>query len=314
MQLKASAPGSLMLLGEFAVLQGKQALVCAVDKRLSVTLTPRTDTRIEITSSALGHLSIDLSQLEIVKPFQFVLAALQTFQHQLQQGCDIQIESEFSDKIGFGSSAAVTVATLAALMHWLNIPYSSLELVSRGRDVVRHVQGIGSGADIAASVYGGVVSYNAKSLSVEKISVTLPLNAIYAGYKTPTVDVIQHVQNQFANNHTALHDIYDNIGQCSLQAVNFVRDSDWIKLGDSMNEQQAMMESLGVSSPLLSGMVEDLRLHPGIFGAKISGSGMGDCVIGLGELPESYQCLIQGQLMQRIPVATTLQGVYCEKI
>lgn len=304
MQLKASAPGSLMLLGEFAVLHGKQALVCAVDKRLTVTLTPRSDTRIEINSSTLGHLSTDISELKIVKPFQFVLSVLQSFQ--LQKGCDIAIESEFSATIGFGSSAAVTVATLAVLMNWLNIPYSTLELIRRGRDVIRLVQGMGSGADVAASVMGGVVNYNADQLSVEKFSVALPLNAIYAGYKTPTVEVIQHVRNLFANNNDSLHAIYEKIGECSLQAVNFVRESNWIKLGESMNVQQEMMESLGVSTPLLQGIVEDLRQHSGILGAKISGSGMGDCVIGLGELPAHY--------MQRIPVAVSLQGVQCEKI
>ena len=37
MLFKASAPGSLMLLGEYAVLQGKSALVCAIDKRMMVS-------------------------------------------------------------------------------------------------------------------------------------------------------------------------------------------------------------------------------------------------------------------------------------
>lgn len=316
MQLKASAPGSLMLLGEFAVLNGKQALVCAVDKRLSVTLTPRLDTRIEIVSNMMGQYSTDLSQLKNVelKPFRFVLAALQQFQNELQQGCDINIESEFSATIGLGSSAAVTVAMLAALMHWLNIPYTALQLVKRGRDVVRAVQSIGSGADIAASVYGGVVNYNIDMQSIENFAVTLPLIAVYAGYKTETAKVIQFVQQQFAHNETELQAIYDNIGQYSLQGVEAIRDSNWKKLGELMNAQQIMMEALGVSSPLLRGMIEDLRKHENILGAKISGSGMGDCVIGLGELPEHYQCRIQDQFLQRIPVGVTTQGVYCEEI
>src|SRR5205085_310235 len=215
MQLKASAPGSLMLLGEFAVLNGKQALVCAVNKRLSVTLTPRLDTRIEITSDILGKFSTDVSQLKIAKPLQFVLGVLQSFQHQLQQGCDIHIESEFSSTIGWGSSAAVTVATLTVLMNWLSIPYTQPELLKRSRDVVRAIQGVGSGADIAASVYGGVVSYNADTLNVEKFSVSLPLHAIYSGYKTETAIVIQQVQQQFANNANALQQIYNHIGEIS---------------------------------------------------------------------------------------------------
>ena len=51
MPFKASAPGSLMLLGEHAVLHGKPALVGALDKRITVTLTPMRHDRIEIISN-----------------------------------------------------------------------------------------------------------------------------------------------------------------------------------------------------------------------------------------------------------------------
>src|SRR5579864_4695671 len=128
MQHKASAPGSLMLLGEHAVLHGKQALVCAIDKRLTVTLTPRDDKCIQITSK-LGRYSAELSEIKIEKPFQFVLGALQVFMesNELSQGCDISIQSEFSDQMGFGSSAAVTAATLSALASWCEMDFTALE-------------------------------------------------------------------------------------------------------------------------------------------------------------------------------------------
>lgn len=307
MQLKASAPGSLMLLGEYAVLYGNPALVCAVNKRIHVTLTPRTDTRIEIYSSALGHYSTDLSDIKIEKPFHFVLGALKQFP--LKSGCDIHIESEFSDKIGFGSSAAVTVATLSALTTWLEINISLPELAYLGRDVVRKIQGVGSGADIAASVYGGVVSYDTNA-HIEKIPALLPLHAIYAGFKIPTAEAIKQVQQRFAGSEDLFQSLCESIGHCAKQGAEFVRNANWDKLGEVMNIQQGLMTSLGVNLPILHDMIEDLRKQPGIFGAKISGSGLGDCVIGLGELPEEYN---QNNL-QRIPVAMTLQGVHCEKI
>lgn len=314
MQLKASAPGSLMLLGEFAVLQGRQALVCAIDKRLFVTLTPRNDMRIEITADALGHYSTEISQLQIRKPFQFVLAALQYFKNHLKQGCDISIESEFSATIGFGSSAAVTVATLAALLRWFNMPCSPLALVKYARDVVRNVQGLGSGADVAASVYGGLVSYNTDLSKVEKYSVALPINAIYAGYKTPTAQVIQHVLSQFATEPAALEMIYTDIGFCVQRALRVLPDRNWRALGNIMNEQQLLMQKLGVSSSLLQGIVSDLCQHTSIYGAKISGSGMGDCVIGLGKLSDDYTCVVEGKTLQRIPVVMTLHGVHSAEI
>jgi mevalonate kinase len=314
MQLKASAPGSLMLLGEYAVLYGKHALVCAVNKRITVTLTPRTDERIEIESSLHGHYATDLSQLKIERPFHFVLGALKQYQAKLKRGCDIEITTEFSDQVGLGSSAAVTVSTLAALITWLGIRISPLDLVRQGRNVVRMIQGVGSGADIAASVYGGIVGYQTQPMMAEKFSVVFPLTALYAGFKTPTVEAIKLVQDHFSKHPNLFRDITNTIGQCALEGMHLVRKEDWAKLGEIMNIQQGMMESLGVNTPLLRQMVEDLRRQPGILGAKISGSGLGDCVIALGNMSEQYLFTGDEAGVQHIPVAMTLQGVHCEKI
>ena len=314
MLLKASAPGSLMLLGEYAVLDGKPALVCAVNKRITVTLTPRLDERVEIQSSLHGHYGTLLSQLTIEKPFQFVLGALKLYQAKLKRGCHIEIESTFSDKVGLGSSAAVTIATLAALVTWQNIRISPLELVRQGRQIVRQVQGMGSGADIAASVYGGWVGYQAQPLAVEKFSVIYPLTALYSGFKTPTVDAIKQVQKHFSSHPELWRHLTNSIGQCAYDGMQMVRKEEWAKLGEIMTIQQGMMESLGVSLPILRSMVEELRKQSVILGAKISGSGLGDCVVGLGELPSDYTSAGDHSGIQRIPVEMTLQGVHCEKI
>jgi mevalonate kinase len=309
MQFKASAPGSLMLLGEYAVLYGKHALVCAVDKRIHVVLTPRNDERIDIRSDTLGHYTTNLHQLTIEKPFQFVLGTLKQYQAKLKRGCDIQISSDFSDKVGLGSSAAVTAATLAALVTWLNIRISPFDLIRQGRNIIRHVQGTGSGADIAASVYGGIVGYQAQPLSAEKFTSVHPLTVLYAGFKTPTVDAIKRVQEHFYEHPNLFRHITNSIGQCASDGIQLARKADWAKLGQVMNIQQGLMESLGVSTPLLREMAEDLRQQTGITGAKISGAGLGDCVVGLGPLPEHYT--YQDKL--RIPLSMTLQGVHCEK-
>ena len=71
---------------------------------------------------------------------------------------------------------------------------------------------------------------------------------------------------------------------------------------------------ISVDSAIIQGIIEDLRKQAGVLGAKISGSGLGDCVIGLGELPEEYKCFIDNQTLQRIPLQMTLQGVHCENL
>lgn len=312
MLLKASAPGSLMLLGEYAVLYGKQALVCAVNKRITVALSPRTDDRIEIQSTLHGHYTTRVSEMKMEPPFHFVLGALKQYQGRLRYGCNIDISSDFSDKVGLGSSAAVTVATLAAVITWFNIKVSPLDLIRQGRNVIRQAQGLGSGADIAASVYGGIVGYQAQPLSAEKFTTTHTLTALYSGFKTSTVEAVKQVQTHFAAHPNLLRNINNSIGQCALDGMHYMRKADWHKFGEIMNIQQGMMESLGVSTELLRDMVEDLRKQPGIAGAKISGSGLGDCVIGLGNLPDDYK--FAGKGVERIPVEMSVQGVHCEKI
>lgn len=307
MPYKASAPGSLMLLGEYAVLYGKPSLVCAIDKRITVTLTPRADDRIEIQSSLHGHHSTVLSNLALVKPFHFVLGAIKEYQAKLRRGFDLHIESEFSDKVGFGSSAAVTVATIATIVTWLRITISPIQLLRQGRNVIRHIQGIGSGADVAGSVYGGIVAYQAQPLIAEKFSITHPLTAVYAGFKTPTAEAIKRVQDAFATRTDLFRLLTNSIGQCAIDGIQMLRRGDWKGFGDIMNIQQGLMESLGVSTPLMHEMIENLRKESGIQGAKISGAGLGDCVIGLGP---GHSGMTEGN----IPIEMSLQGVTCEKI
>ncbi len=307
MSVKVTAPGSLMLMGEYAVLHGKRALVCAVDKRMTVVLTPRTDKKI-IIRSALGNHECDLEKIEVVAPFQFVLTAIKNVQKKMKSGCEIEITTEFSDKIGFGSSAAVTVATVTALMTWLHLPYSKLELVRVARNIIRQVQGAGSGADVAACVFGGIIEYHSEPLTVEKLKNHYPLTVIYSGSKTPTPDAIKKVDQYFSDYPLIFQQFCKTIDTCVSEGKKAITNELWSKLGKLMNIQQGVMESLGVSNTVLQTIISSLRESDVILGAKISGSGFGDCVIALGELPASHAA--KGE---KIPVNITDLGVQCEK-
>ena len=88
----------------------------------------------------------------------------------------------------------------------------------------------------------------------------------------------------------------------------FIEQENWLALGRMMNIQQGVMNALGVSTPLLNQLVDALKVLPGIYGAKISGSGLGDCIIGLGE-----GTFLADQLnISKIPLTVTLQGVAYE--
>ena len=165
---KASAPGSLMLLGEHAVLHGRPALVAAVNRRITVTLRPRRDGQVHLRSS-LGRWQGSLDNLEPTGPFRFVLAVLRSRRHNLPGGFTLRVSSNFSDRVGLASSAAVTVAAHAVLDAWLGRCPHPLARVAVARATIRTVQGCGSGADAAAAVFGGLLYYRAQPLEIEKL-------------------------------------------------------------------------------------------------------------------------------------------------
>ena len=312
---RACAPGSLMLLGEYAVLYNKPAVVCAVNKRMTVTVTPRLDTEIHLSSPRLGQLKTDLSEVTIAAPFQFVTACIVQLRKKIKTGFALHIEADFSDQIGLGSSAAVTVASLAALGAWLAPTKAkaltneqALQLIRDARAVIRQVQGVGSGADAAASVLGGVLAYRATPLAVESFAAELPLTVIYSGSKTPTAQAITKVRQAFASQPALFNSLCRGINQCAKEGIRALHEANWQRLGTAMNVQQGLMQALSVSTPLLDKLIAHLRADPATLGAKISGSGFGDCVLGLGESTVT-QIESEGEGVKQILVKVAKRGV-----
>ena len=302
---EVSAPGKLMILGEHAVLHGSQALVCAVNKRLKLTFTPRDDTQIFLQSD-LGKYNSELKEIKICQPFHFVLTTINQFSDRLTAGFNLHIESEFPDTVGLGSSSAVTVATTAGLYTLLNEPHNPDVVFSESLKTVRYIQGTGSGADVAASVFGGIIAYRYNPLEILKLETVCPLTVVYSGKKTPTTQVIGQVSS-LRNKFPGLCDsIYDAMNKSCTIGLNAIKSENWTHLGELLNINQGLMDALGVCDVSLAKIVYEMRDDPGIMGSKISGAGLGDCVIGLGSIKMS------GFPFPILPVEIDLDGVKIE--
>lgn len=285
--ITTSAPGSLMLLGEHAVLHGHRALVAAINLRITVKLFPLEEKFVEIQSS-LGNYHAPLGQLVDHSSFAFVLQAIRQHQSNLPSGFKLKVESDFAADIGFGSSAAVTVATHATLMRWINNKEPQQHMLfNASLETIQAVQGRGSGADIAACVFGGMVGYSTEP-SFDPVGISVPLTAVYCGYKTPTAEVIMKVEQRRSANSERFDRIYAEIDAGVVEAVDLLRAHDFPGFGAVLNRNHELMNEIGVNTPELQEIVSALQVLPDVFGAKISGSGLGDCAIGIGyaDLPD----------------------------
>lgn len=304
-EIKVSVPGSIMLMGEHAVLFGHRALACAVDKYIHLSLTPRDDRQVHI-DSALAQYQSDLDELAPEPKLSFVLAAVRQLRDQLLGGFSLAIKADFSHTVGLGSSAAVTVATVSALRQLVGLSIEKADIFADALNVVHAVQGRGSGTDLAASTYGGLIAYTVAPRQVEALPGLPDISLYYAGYKTRTPDVLQFVAERAESQTTLYQGLYQLMHQTSLAAEQAIHLEDWPELGKLMDIYQGLMDALGVCDASIADMIYRLRSSDQVLGAKISGSGLGDCVIALGqdkELEMPYE---------QIPVQVSKQGVSFE--
>lgn len=175
--ISVSAPGKAIVCGEYAVLRGAPAISMAVNRRARVTLTPAEDDycTLQTPGYAEGERRFRVRADGCIDwlddPPEDGLALVE----HAYRSCTIQglpgslhrsivrIDTrEFhdrrsGDKLGLGSSAAVSVALVAALAGGES---SGVDCWSLPSDVHTAFQGgYGSGVDVATSCRGGVIAY-----------------------------------------------------------------------------------------------------------------------------------------------------------
>jgi mevalonate kinase len=270
---KAYAPGKIMLMGEHAVVFGQPCLVAAIDKYLGVSLVPTNDNEIHIDAPECGG------------DTRFILSAIEAGCKEFhidQKGIHIQTISQIS-QMGLGSSAAVVVAAIVALAHEYTKDISDKQLFDICYRVVLKVQKLGSGFDVAASVYGGVLYFQNQGKTIELIKTKEPLSIIvgFSGQKASTVSLIEMVAKKQKEYPQKVDRIMEAIGKLVHQAKPALIEGDYETFGKFMNFNHEYLRDLGVSNETLETMILKAKEH-GAWGAKLSGAGGGDCMIALG--------------------------------
>ncbi len=276
-----SAPGSTMLTGEHAVVYGHPAIVVAIEQRVHVTVRPVNGNSATITSEIADPQTIPLDALHAEGPYRFVIAALQ--RHTPAHGVQIDIRSQIDHTLGLGSSAAVTIATLAALSG-----HAEDSLHADALSIVRRIQGRGSGADLAASLRGGTLAYSVSGdlATFDPLPHPPQLSLHNVGYKTPTAEVLRRVAEAQASEPARYDALYAEMGKVAARTITKATACE--DIGSDLRTYQMLMAKLGVSDANLDAANAQALENKGVLGAKISGSGLGDCVIAMGAVPKGF--------------------------
>ena len=143
------APGKLFLCGEYVVLEGGVAIVTSVSRYALAQFVPDAQPESSLVGEAVSRARAALGEVAAAIPEGAALVDTAGF-------------SEQGVKLGFGSSAAAAVAAAGAVLEYGGVSLASNKelLFSVAEAAHRSAQGgVGSGADVAASVYGGFVRF-----------------------------------------------------------------------------------------------------------------------------------------------------------
>ncbi|MBV7330694.1 mevalonate kinase [Chloroflexi bacterium TSY] len=287
-KVTASAPGKLMLFGEHAVVYGYPCLVTAVDMRVWVSVALQSEPQIDLdVSTSTRDYTIPVSSLSETKQtfpaeISFVMAVVQRIFRQFNLDTGLKISSKGpTDSHGLGSSSSVTVATATALNQLLDLGLTQSALFALCYSAVLDVQGRASGYDVAAGVYGGTLYYARQGQTIQPLAVeNLPIVIGYSGNKAQTVQYVNQVYHLRQQQPELANHIFDLICRIVDKAHTAILRQKWQDVGQLMNINQGLLDSLGVNTLPLATIILAAR-DAGAWGAKLSGAGGGDCMFAI---------------------------------
>lgn len=282
---RASAPGKVILFGEHAVVYGEPAIAVALSLRTEVTV------RVGNDQHRVNGMPLNAHHHTYIKE------AIE----QLWKGepLDVRTDSRLPSAAGLGSSAALTVATVGALLE-LDGRFGEEAVARAAYDVeVGAQRGRGSPTDTSTSTHGNAVLVDGRKgdrflweirrgerrwflHDLEMPPLTLVIGN--TGVRGRTADEVAKVA-RFVKRGGFAKEVIRDLGKVTREAIELMRDREKMALGVAMDDAHNLLEILGVSTPKLDALCEVARKHA--YGAKLTGSGGGGSMIALTDQPEA---------------------------
>ncbi len=280
MKSKASAPGKVILFGEHFVVYGVKAILCAINKRVTVTAEKIDGNKISIKSN-IGDLVLEpnkaISEINSpLKPFYFLANKMIKNQN---TGIGIVVESDIPLGVGLGSSSACCVAGAAAISGLFE-KTSKEKILEFAIEAEKTIFENTSGADCTVCTYGGIMEYD-KENGFNKIESEPNFHLVIANSNVEhsTESVVAGVKQFKEKDVNKFSTLCNKESKLVEDVLELLKENNVKELGNKVTENQEYLEVIGISNEKLRDMIKIGQNKS--FGAKITGAGGGGCIFAL---------------------------------
>lgn len=268
------AHSKIILMGEHSVVYGHPAIALPL-KNIEVTC------RITAGDETL--------KFDMTDPFVTAIFAALEYLGQEDAQLTYLVDSQVPQRRGMGSSAAVAIAAIRAIFDYFDQDLTAdlLENLVNQAEMIAHSNP--SGLDAKTCLSDRPIKF-IRNLGFASLTMNLDAYLVIAdtGIHGHTSEAVDKVRK---SGQTALP-LLKNLGDLALEAEKAIEQADLQALGNAMSQAHGLLARLGVSCPEADHLVQVAR-SAGALGAKMSGGGLGGCIIALVKTSEEAERLIQ---------------------
>lgn len=268
------AHSKIILMGEHSVVYGHPAIALPL-KNIEVTC------RITAGDETL--------KFDMTDPLATAIFAALEYLGQEDAQLTYLVDSQVPQRRGMGSSAAVAIAAIRAVFDYFDQDLTAdlLENLVNHAEMIAHSNP--SGLDAKTCLSDRPIKF-IRNLGFASLTMNLDACLVIAdtGIHGHTSEAVDKVRK---SGQTALP-LLKNLGELALEAEKAIEQADLQALGNAMSQAHGLLARLGVSCPEVDHLVQVAR-SAGALGAKMSGGGLGGCIIALVKTSEEAERLIQ---------------------
>jgi mevalonate kinase len=272
------AHSKLILVGEHAVVYGKPAIAIPFPLKVKSTVEKRSG---EIMLSSVFFVGTINRMPEKLKGIAACIKATLNYMNEPLHGLLIRLQSFIPLGRGLGSSAAIATAIVKSLFSFYGRKVSQKELMALVEVGEIYAHGNPSGIDMAAvSSDFPIFFQNGEKLTQIKMGAPLHFVVADSGQIGDTHTAVAKVKESLRTDSKKVQRVLERMERIAYEAKAVMKDGNSSYLGQLLNANHFELIKLGVSNPGLNRLVEAAR-SAGALGAKLTGGGLGGCVIAL---------------------------------